>query len=171
MQLSPVLAMTVTVPDGVSVSPDCGVTKKETFTGSPTIAGLNATLLTWTDVLAFIPVPLSCTCWVAPAAPPPLSVKVSAPLAAPTDTGANATFSWQLPFAGIGEAATQFCVVVNGPLGTTLLMVNRAVPVFVTVTGCVKLEVPNASGPNVRLTGDTFATAVPGEPAKTYAAP
>src|SRR5437588_12414181 len=92
-QLSPVLAMTATVPAGVSVTPVCGVTEKEIFTGSPTIAGLNATLLIAVDVLAFIPLPLSCTCWVGPAVPPPLSVKVSTPLAAPTDKGANATFS------------------------------------------------------------------------------
>src|SRR5262245_49125226 len=129
------------------------------------------TLLIETDELAFTPVPLSCTCWVGPAEPPPLSVKVRTPPAPPTDTGLNATFSWQLPFGGIGEAATQFWVVVNGPLAATLVMVNRAVPVFVTVTGCVGLEVPTACGPNVTLAGDTVATAAPGEPTKTYAAP
>jgi hypothetical protein len=57
VQLSPVLALTVTVPEGVSVLPGCAATEKATVTGSPTSEGLNVTLVIPAIVLAFTAVP------------------------------------------------------------------------------------------------------------------
>ena len=77
-------------------------------TGCPTRAGFGDTELMAVDVVAFTPLPLSCTFCVVPAMPPLSSVKVSMPTRLPTEVGANATFSEQLPPGAIGEAAGQF---------------------------------------------------------------
>jgi len=81
--------LTVTVPDGVRVSPGGGAAEKETVTGCPTSAVLGDTDVMVVVVSAFMPVPVSCPDWVDPATPPSSSVKVSAPPSEPLSIGAK----------------------------------------------------------------------------------
>src|SRR5262245_13883829 len=88
VQLSPVLAWTVTVPPGTSDTPACAATMNATVTGCPTIAGFGDTLAIDVVLAAFVAVPVSDTCCVAPLVPPLSSVKVSVPVAGPAVDGA-----------------------------------------------------------------------------------
>jgi hypothetical protein len=132
-QLSPVEAVTVTVPEGVSVSPACGTTEKLTVTGWPTSAVLGATEML-VDVVAWTPVPLSATDWVAPLVPPLSSVKVRVPVKPPTDVGAKETSSEQLVPAAIGEAFTQFWLEAKLADAATAVTCKGALPLLVSVT-------------------------------------
>lgn len=59
VQLWPVLALTVTTPEGIKLTPACGDTVKLTVTAWPTKAGLGTTEVMAVEVLAFVAVPLS----------------------------------------------------------------------------------------------------------------
>ena len=86
------------------------------------------------EVVAWMPVPLSVTVCVAPSVSPASSVNVSTPLKEPTPPAEKVTVSVQLLDGGSGEAATQFCVELNGPVVATPVIPNGAVPLFVSVT-------------------------------------
>jgi hypothetical protein len=108
VQLSPVLAFTVTVPEGVSVSPVGGATKKLTVTAWSTSAGFGETEVIVVVVPACTPVPLSVTCCVDPSTSSESSVNVRVPVNAPTRPAAKATNSVQVAVGASGEAVTQF---------------------------------------------------------------
>jgi len=105
VQLSPVLAWTVTVPLGTSDTPACAAPVNATVTGCPAIAGFGDTLAIDAVLAALVAVPVSGTCCVAPLAPPLSSVKVRVPVAAPAVNGANFRLSTQLAPGAIGDAA------------------------------------------------------------------
>jgi hypothetical protein len=134
VQFSPVLAWTVTMPEGVSILAACGATEKAIVTGLPTSAGLDVMLVITVDVVALTASPWSCTCWVVPLRPPLSSVNVSVPVFEPTVLGANVTLSEQLLPGARGDDRTQFCVDVNCPVTATPLTCKGAVPVLETVT-------------------------------------
>lgn len=167
VQVSPVLACTVTDPEGVSALPACGATENETANGWPTNTVLADTETIEVVVAAVCPVPCSGTCWVDPLVPPLSSVNVSVPVTCPTNGGAKTTLSEQLAPGAIGEADVQFCVEVNEGLAATLATLKGAVPVFVRVTVCEALDVPTGCMPNVRLDGDSDAAGSDAEPTNT----
>jgi len=133
VQLSPVLATTVIVPLGMSVSPLCGLTEKLIVTACPTSAGFGKAELITVELFAFTPVPLRETCCIAPEVPPLLSVRVRVPLAEPRAVGTKARFSVQL-LPGLMEAPAQFWVVVNGDAVATPEICIGAFPTLLIVT-------------------------------------
>jgi hypothetical protein len=170
MQLSPVLALTVTVPDGGMVRPVCGVTAKANVMGEPTGAGVGPKLVIATEVGALTASASMFMNWSE--LTPRLSVRMmKAPRAEPNTVGVKDTFSEQLAPGAIGEAERQFwLVVVKGPTVVRSLIDKGAVPLFVTVTVFVPV-VPSGWDANVRLDGAREAIAAVGSPVKTYTAP
>jgi len=84
-----------------------------------------------------VPVPLRFTTCGLPCA---LSVKVSVPVIAPATDGVNVTFDVQ--FAPAARLVPQLSDSPKLALGTMLVMVIVALPVFVTVMGNDALVVP-----------------------------
>ena len=140
VQLSPVLAWTVTLPVGER-APSVDTTN-ETIVEPPTNTGFGTADTIVVDVLALAPLPWSGTCCSAPLMPPLSSAKVSVPVSGPTEKGAKATVSEQLPPGAIGDAARQLCVDVNGPVTPTPATCSGADPGLVRVTVCGALVVP-----------------------------
>ena len=116
---------------------------------------------------ACTPVPLRLTVCIVPAVPPLSSVKVSVPIDEPTEPGAKATSSEQFPPAAIGDALTQFVVVVKLADAETALTCKSAVPVLLSVTVCVALVVPTGWLPKVKLDVEREAVGAAADPVKT----
>ena len=135
-------AKTVTVPDGVKVSPEGGVTENVTVTFWSTIAGFDDSDRIAVDGVACVAVPTSRLACVEPGPAALSSVKKSDALKMPVAVGVNTTDSEQCAPGASGDAATQFCVAVKGcthplmsqGLTATLVTVSGAVPVLVRVT-------------------------------------
>ena len=109
------------------------------------------------NVTGAVPVPLRETvCGLVIA----LSVKVRAPVAAPSPAGVNVTPTVQVPLAAM-LAPHVLVAIPNGPVATMLLMLSAVLRRLVTVTERAVLVLPVARFPKLKLLGENVTGATP----------
>ena len=101
-------------------------------------------------VIGVIPVPVRLAVCV-----PTPSLTVSVPVRAPRAVGLKVMVMTQ--FRAAATELPQVLVWVKSPLVVMLLTLSAAVPVFVSVTVVVPLELPTATEPNERDVGERVA--------------
>ncbi len=109
------------------------------------------------SVTGAVPVPVRLTdCGLVTA----LSVKVSAPVAAPRAVGVKVTPTLQVPFAAM-LVPQVLLEIANGPLAAMLLMLNAVLIRLVTVTDLAVLVLPCARFPKFKLLAEKVTGATP----------
>src|SRR5215471_11578929 len=155
-QVSPVLAVTVTAPDGLKVFAANGPTVKNTVTVCPTTEGLGEIAEIVVFVSAAVPVPLRLTVCSVSGTFPLLSWKNRLPVTGPVAVGANETSSLQKP-PGASDKPRQ-CVVVGNPGVIPITEMERGCPpTFTRETNLGKLAVPTVWEPKLMLAADRLA--------------
>jgi hypothetical protein len=143
MQLSPVVALTLAVPEGVRMSPTGGDTKKSTVTACPTTEGFGAKETMLIVVVAFTPVPLRPTVCGLPGA---LSVTATTAVSFPSIEGVKVTVIAQLAPGrrDVPQVLVSVKSVLFAPVMLRALILKLALPVLVSVTPCGVLVLPTA---------------------------